>query len=291
MADMTATTMAGYLPEVWSTLATITYRTNTVNVPLLDHRWEPEIGVGRGDTVDIPAFTQNVRTDVTERSVFGTGATLTFNANTETPVQLKVDTMAYDAYRYPAEMNAQKMAMYDSLLTDGIGQALAAYIDYDISSDTTNGFDAFTAIGTDNVDVTDDVVLEGETVLNTYNAPLPGRFTVITPATRASLMKIDIYRNSLYKGAIGGLDGAKGAGYLGNVYTLDFYMSNNLAAGTSGAKNFVGHTEAIAIATQKGVTMLRDINIEDGIFYQTVGYLVYGFKQVKANFGRELDGK
>lgn len=291
MADMTGTTMATYLPEQWSAMASVTYRTNTVNVPLLDHRWEPELGVGRGDTVNIPAFTQNARTDVNERGTFGTGAALTFNANTESQIQLVVDTMIYDAYRYPVEMNVQKMAVYDSLLTEGIGQALAQYIDYDISSDGTNGFDAFTAIGTDNVDVTDDVVLQAETNLNDNNAPLAGRFGVISPATRASFMKIESYRNQLYANSVGNMSGKKGAGYLGQIYTIDWYMSNNLEAGTSGKKNFVGHMEAIAIATQANVEMLRDINIEDGIFYQTVGYMVYGIKQVKSSFGREVAGK
>jgi len=55
-----------------------------VNVPLLDHTWEPEIGVGRGDTVNIAAFTQN--TGASNRGAgtgtFGTGASLTFTANT-----------------------------------------------------------------------------------------------------------------------------------------------------------------------------------------------------------------
>ena len=64
MADMTATTMATYLNEVWSPLATITYRSMAILPPLMDRRWEPEIGVGKGDTVNIPNFSQNARTNV-----------------------------------------------------------------------------------------------------------------------------------------------------------------------------------------------------------------------------------
>ena len=80
-ADMTATTMATYLPEVWSKKATVTYRSNVVLPDLMDRSWEPEIGVGRGDTVNIPNFTQN--TTAVKRSTFGTGAALTFDAVTE----------------------------------------------------------------------------------------------------------------------------------------------------------------------------------------------------------------
>ena len=291
MADMTAVTMATYLPVVYSALATITYRANNVTWPLLDHSWEPEIGVGRGSTVDIASFTQNARTDAVKRTTFGTGATLTFNANTEAQVQLVVNTMVYDAYRMPVEMVVQKMPNYDTLLAEGIGTALAGYVDYDVASDNTNGFDAFTAIGTDNVDVTSDVFLQGEQNLNDNMAPVPGRFFVISPATRGSLLNIEVFRNQLYAPAIGNLAGKKGPGYLGPINTLAVYMSANLEAGTSGKKNFMGHTQAIACAMQQNVTLLRGMNIADGLFNETVGYVVYGIKLVKSGFGREVDGK
>lgn len=291
MADMTKSTMDKWLPEVWSKLATITYRSNTVLVPLLDHRWEPELGVGSGDTVNIPGFTQNQASDVTTRSTFGTAASLSWNANTESQVQLKVNRMEIDAYRMPVEMSLQAMTNYDTLLTEGIGQALALKVDSRIASDDTDGFDAFTAIGADNIDVTDDVILEGETQLNNVNASLEGRYFVMSPSTRASLMQIDVIRNQWYANTVGNLPGDRGAGYLGKLYTLDCYMSNNLEAGTSGKKNFIGQTECIAFAAQQQVKIVRDLNIEDGLLDQVVGYLVYGFKQVKSTFGREVDGK
>ena len=291
MADMTKSTMDKWLPEVWSKLANVTYRSNTVIVPLLDHRWEPEVGVGKGDTVNIPGFTQNQASDVTTRSVFGTGGSLTWNANTEGQTQLLIDQMEIDAYRMPVEMSLQAMTNYDMLLVEGIGQALALKVDSKIASDGTNGYDAFTAIGADNVDVTDDVILEGETNLNNVNAPLNGRYFVMSPATRASLMQIDVIRNQWYANTVGNLPGDKGAGYMGKLYTLDCYMSNNLESGTAGIKNFIGQTECIAYASQQEVKIVKDLNIEDGLFNQVVGYMVYGFIQVKSTFGREVDGK
>lgn len=286
---MTATTMATWLPEVWSKKATVTYRSNVVLPDLMDRRWEPEIGVGRGDTVNIPAFSQNSAAN--KRTTFGTGAAITFDAVTEAQTQLLVNQLAYKAFRMPVEMNVQAMPNYETLLTDGIGEAVALVIDSELAADNTNGLDAFTAIGTDNVDVSDDDILTGETNLNNQNAPMEWRYCAVSPATRASLMKIDIYRNSLYKGAVGNIDGGKGAGFLGNVYSLEFYMSNNLEAGTAGKKNAIWQREAIAYAEQKGLTVVRDLNIEDGLFQQIAGYTVYGFKIVKSAFGREVDGK
>lgn len=291
MADMTKNTMDKWLPEVWSALANVTYRSNVVIVPLLDHRWEPELGVGKGDTVNIPGFTQNQASDVTTRSTFGTGASLSWNANTEGQTQLVVDKMQIDAYRMPVEMSLQAMANYDTLLTEGIGQALALKVDSDLASDGTNGLDAFTAIGSDNVDVSEDTILQGETNLNNNNAPVEGRNFVMSPATRASIIQIDVLRNQLYSTVMGQVVGDTSPGFMGKILTLNCYMSNNLASGTSGKKNAIFQTEAIAFAAQQEVKIVKDLNVEDGLFDQVVGYLVYGRKMVKSAFGREVDGK
>tara|TARA_R100000458_G_C8237853_1_gene217676 strand:+ start:310 stop:1179 length:870 start_codon:yes stop_codon:yes gene_type:complete len=289
MADMTATTMATWLPEQWSELATITYRTNVVLPNLMDRRWEPEVGVGRGDTVNIPNFTQN--TSATKRSTFGTGASLTFDAVTESQTQLVVNQMAYKAFRMPVEMAVQTMPSYVSLLTDGIGEACAIKIDNELAGDNSNGLDAFTAIGTDNVDITEDTLFTAETNLGDNNAPLQDRFLVVSPASRASLLKIEAFRNSLYQSTVGSIAGDKGRGYLGRAYTYDVYESNNLEDGTSGKKNAMFQREAIAYAEQQSVTMVQDLNIEDGLFHQYAGYVVYGHKMVKSAFGREIAGK
>ncbi len=291
MADMTKTTMATYLPEVWSSLATVTYRQTTIIWPLMDHRWEPEIGVGRGDTVNIPQFTQNVRTDVTKRSTFGTAASLTFVANSENQTQLVVDQMAYDAHRIPVEMSVQNQPIYNTLLMEGIGQAIAQQMDYDIASDGTNGFDAFTAIGTDNVDVTEATILQGETNLNDNLSPQEGRYFCMSPATRASILQIEVLRNQLFASTMGKLSGEIANGFFGKILSLNCYMDADLESGTSGKKNFIGHMEAIAVASQQSIKIVGGLNIADGLINEVAGYAVYGFKQVKSAFGREVAGK
>ena len=290
-AAMDKTTMATYLPEVWSRTATVTYRSNVVIVPLLDHTWEPEAGVGMGDTIFIPGFSANQRTDVDPRSTFGTAAEPTWKATTEDQTTLNINKMPIDAHAIPVEMSLQTMAGYEAKLIQGIGQAIALYVDYDLASDGAHGFDVFTDIGADNVDITDDVILEGETVLNSSNAPLDGRFFIISPASRASLMQIEVLRNQLYNASVGNLDGSKGAGYLGKIYTLDVYMSNNLKTATSGKYNFIGQRECIAFAAQQEVKVVQELSLKDGIIKHIVGYMVYGRTLVKSSFGRAVLGK
>ena len=103
--NMTGTTMATWIPEVWSMKPTITYRSNLVAVPLLDHTWEPEIGVGQGDTVNIPGFSQNnaARNRGAGTGTFGTGTSITFDAVTEAQTQLVVNRFYYKAFRQPVE--------------------------------------------------------------------------------------------------------------------------------------------------------------------------------------------
>jgi len=289
MADMTATTMATYLPEVWSARATVTYRSNIVLPPLMDRSWEDEIGPGKGDTVNIPNFTQN--SSAQKRSTFGTGASITFDAVTESQTQLKIDQMAYKAFRMPVEMTLQTMPSYITRLTNGVGMAVALKVDEELAADNTNGLDAFTAIGADNEDITEDVLFDGETNLGDNNAPLEDRFLVVSPASRASLMKIEAFRSSLYAGAVGNVDGSKGRGFLAHVYTYDVYESNNLEAGTSGKKNAMWQREAIAYAEQQSLKMVGGMNIADGLFNEVAGWMAYGHIMVKSAFGREVDGK
>ena len=294
MADMTSTTMATWTPEVWSAKPTITYRSNVVLAPMMDHTWEPEIGVGRGDTVNIAGFTQN--NSPSNRGAgsgtFGTGASITFDAVTEAQLQLVVNRFYYKAYRQPVEAKAQVMPSYMNLLMKGHGEAIALQIDADLASDNSNGLDAAsTTVGTDNIDVTEDDLTTVETNLNNQNAPVQDRYLVISPATRKSLLSIESIRNQLYRDTIGNIQGNRGAGYLGQVLTFGVYMSNNLEAGTAGKKNAGFQKEFCAFAEQVSLQTLNDINIEAGVFSQFVTFQTCGFKIVKNAFCNELDGK
>ena len=295
MADMTGTTLASYLAEVWSPKVSVTYRAKTVLVPLMDHRWEPELGVGMGDTVNVAGFTQN--TGAANRGAgtgtFGTGATLTFTANTEAQTQIKVDRFYYMADRRPLEMDGQVMPALNPLLAAGRGQAIALQVDADLAADNTNGLDAFsTVVGTDNVDVTEDDLITIQTNLNNQNAPDSDRYLVVSPATFASIIKIEAIRNQLYAPAIGSLSGNAGQGFVGGpVYSLMVFMSNNLESGSNGKKNAGFHTEAIAFIEQMSTQTLQDVNIEDGGFRQFLTFQTCGFKEIKDAFGNELDGK
>ena len=117
---------------------------------------------------------------------------------------------------------------------------------------------------------------------------------VVSPATRGSMMKIDVIRNQLYSSTVGNIMGDKGPGYLGKVYTLEVYMSNNLEAGVAGKKNAVFQREASALILQKDVAMVEQTSLDDnsgGLNKLVAGYNVFGQREIVDLLGNELDGK
>ena len=293
MVDMTGTTVSTFLQEQWSQRVSIKYRSNVVLPPLMDRTWEDEMeGKGMGDTIRVPEFSQN--TDAQKRSVFGTGASITFDAVTETSKLILINNMAYKAWRTPVEMSLQQMVVYEPLLMKGIPQAIQLKVDSELASDDNNGLDAFSAdnlIGTDGQDITEDDILSAQELLDNANAPNEDRFFAVSPASRTSLMKIEAFRNVQNAAAVGNLDGSRGPGFLGDLHTFAFHMTNNLEAGTTGKKNAAWQREAIAYVEQQDVRFHSDINIEDGLFMQNIGYIIYGYKMIKGTFGTEIAGK
>ena len=292
MGDMTGTTMANWLPTIESALANVSLRSNTLNANLLDRRWEAEIRGRAGDRVNIPHFSQNQASDAVARSPFGTGAGLTWGSPIEGQTVLIIDRLTYSAYRQPVEMTLQAQPVYQLHLGEGVGEAIALKEDSDIASDNTDGFDSFaTVVGADAVDITEDDIITCGVNLSNNNAPLTDRFIPISPASLASVRKIESARNTLYGPNTGQLSAGRGRGFAGSYQGFDFFETNNLEAGSSGKKNAAFHRRAIAYAIQQDLRMVGDLNIEDGLFNQRVGYLVTGFKKIVDLLGNELDGK
>ena len=293
MANMTATTMATWIPKVYSKVATVTLRAKTVLRPLMDHSWESELKEKGGDTVNIPAFSQN--SGAVARATFGTAAGLSTEliATTEVQVQLVVNKMAIYGSAVPKEDLLQEMSTYATLRAQGIGESLNLYLDNQLAADNTNGLDGFsTVVGEDNVDLTEDNIITCKVNLNNANAPLDNRYFVISPAADGPLSKIESFRNAQYRSSTGAYDANKSQGFIaGPIHTFMFYMSNNLEAGTSGKKGAAWQQQAIAIAVQQDVKIDREFSVIDGLLSYEVGSIVFGQKEGKDSFGNEVDTK
>lgn len=291
MADITITTHAQFIPELWGTMVLEPYRKHLVLAPLMDHKYEKLLtNAGYGDTVNVPDFTGPVIGDVQTLTNM-TGTITEAAAVTEAQNQIVVNTR--NAMNQPVDDIAKLQSRPDlmALFTDRMGYLMAEKLDSNLAGDNSNGLDSFTqVVGTDAIDVTDPNILRCMQYLDDANALPTERFLVVSPATLMSLYGIEKFMNSLYASSAGNLRGNKGYGHVGSIYDLEVYKTTNLEAGASGTKNAVFQREAIALIQQEDVTvdLRKPVN---AIKVHILAWNAYGFKKLRNTAGVELDGK
>ena len=281
MANVTITTAANWIPEYWSTLLLETLHKNLVAANLVDRRFEK---FGRdGDTIHVPGFAEISATTLTNM----TGA-LTFSANTESVTNIAVNTLAYAAVKVDSAATIQGNVPEMELLTGEIGRAVAQKVDTDVLADLDT---ATQAVGTDNVDLTDDNVLRAMQYLDDANAEASDRFMVMSPATLGGFRKIDKYMSSLYASSAAALaKGTNQRGYIGDIYNVGSHVTTNLPAGTSGKKGFLFHRYTTALVMQKDISVQKR-EPHDELADAIVAWTIYGIKQMRATLAVEMDGK
>lgn len=283
MANVTLTTAANFIPEIWSTMILEDLHKNVVLLPLMDRRFE-EFGRD-GDTIHVPnlsEFTATVRTGTSR-----TGA-LTFVANTENVTDIALDTEAYVAFKLDDIVRIQSIIPEMMLYTKEAGRAVAEQIDSHIA--TTMDANANTPKGADNEAVTELDIRSAKEFLDEGNVDPGDRYLVVSPSTYSDLYNIDRYTNQLYAGSLGNLVAGKSRGFMGTIMEFDVYMTTNLPAGTNGRKNFMGQKEWIAFVMQLDIAVtVRDPHDELATAVRVVAE--YGRKEMRATNGIEIDGR
>ena len=281
MANVTITTAANFIPELWAVPVLKALEKNVVLQPLTNRAFE---GFDRsGDTIHVPgvaSFSARTLTNMT--------GTLTFDSNTESVTDISVNTLAYHAVKVDSAAGVQSKYPMMSYYTEKQGIALAIKVDTDIGSALDTGVTQNE--GVDAVDLTDDDILGAIEQVNVANADPNDRFMPISTKTYESFMKIDKFVNSLYASVGSRLDGSKGRGYMGRIYDADVYVSTNLPAGTAGTVNFYFQRECLAHVMQREIASERRIP-HDELAEAIIVWAIYGNKIMRATVGVELRGK
>lgn len=293
MADITITTAATFIPEVWSGGVLEALLANVVISPQCDDRYQKFVGgIHMGDIVNVPDLTGPVAADVQTLTNM-TGTITEATAVTESQNQISIGQL--NAINQPIDDIANYQSKIDILaaITDRMGRLLAVKKDNYIASDNTNGLDSFTqVVGTDNVDVTGDDILRSRQYIDDANGDMDGRVAFVSPATLMSIYGIERYRNNLYSASAGTLPGNKGRGFVGRLIDVacDLYETTNLEAGSAGKKNAMMQKQAIALITQLDVTVDQRKPV-NAIKTHLLAWQVYGIKKMRNTFGVEIDGK
>jgi len=274
MANMTTTTVAKFVPELWSDEVIATYKSNLVVANLvknLNHQGK------KGDTIHIPSPGRN------DASAKVADSDVTAITDTATEIIVNID-QHYEWSMYIEDIaELQALNSMRKFYTDDAGYALARNVDsalitaMDGASALTGGNSVIT--GVTNWDTS---ILQAIEVLNDDDVPVNDRYLVVTPSCMTALMSTDRFTEQQFIG-----DGsAIRTGNIGSIYGIPVYMSTQVGTGST-EKAFLFQKDSTVLATQQSVrtqTQYKQEKLADLFTADTV----YGTKVVRPGSIQEL---
>jgi hypothetical protein len=275
-ANITSTTAANFIPEVWAgnTLDAVEFA--TMWAKLVNREYEGEIKA-YGDTVHIPHVSNY--TALTKSS--GIANTIDFESMTHSKTDITIDTHKYAAFQ--VEKFAQKQALpgFVEKQTKKLGYALARAMDVSVAALPQNFADSI--VGTYGVELTDTdynsawqkLAEAGVVEENSENGDV---VIVLSPAAYAAALRTDRLVNRDYAGE----DGANALrrAKMGAIYGSNVYMSNLCRAPSAGQHdNAWFHRNAMALACQAMPEVERDKIIEQ-LAEAVVVHTIYGVAEL-----------
>lgn len=261
---VTNTTGAVFIPEIWSDEVIAAYKKNLVAANLFK---KISFKGKKGDTLHIPKPTRG------DASLKAAETQVTLIAATETETTVVVDKH-YEYSRLIEDITeVQALTSMRRFYTDDAGYALskqvdtsliqlgrgfntgggtAAYEDAYIGSDGTT---KYVAASNNEAALTDAAVRRTIQRLDDNDVPMDGRFLLIPPSARNTLMGLARYTEQAFVGEVGNGNTIRN-GEIGNLYGIPVFVSSNCdTASGSGAARIclLGHRDAAVLAEQVGV--------------------------------------
>jgi len=273
---VTVTTAATFIPEIWSDEIVAAYKKNLVAANLVK---KMNFRGKKGDTVHIPVPTRG------SASAKSASTQVTLIAATESEVTVSINKH-YEYSRLIEDIvEAQAQSSLRQFYTDDAGYALAKQVDTDliqlgrvanggsagarynaayIGGDGTTAFDYTANTNTGNASaLTDAAIRRTIQRLDDADVPMDGRFFIIPPSSRNTLMGIARYTEQAFVGESGAGNTIRN-GEIGNVYGIPVFVSSNAdhasatsaypASGSSIARIcLMGHRDSMVLVEQMAV--------------------------------------
>jgi len=262
MANMTTTTVANFIPEIWSDEVVATYKSNLVLANLvknLNHAGK------KGDTIHLPNPARSAA------SAKAAGSDVTAITDTAGDISVSID-QHYEWSMYIEDIaSLQSINSMRKFYTDDAGYALAKQVDTSLITDMrTNGTGDIASITN-----WDTSILQGIETLNDNDVPMNDRSIIVSPSAYTALLATDRFTEQQFIG-----DGnAIRTGKVGQIYGVDVYVSSNVGTGND-EKAVMFQKDAIVLATQQSVrtqTQYKQEKLADLFTADTV----YGTKVVR----------
>jgi N4-gp56 family major capsid protein len=267
--SVTVSSAGTFVPEIWSDEIVASYKKNLVLANLV---MKMNFRGKKGDTIHIPAPTRGSAS----LKVATDAVTLIAASNTE--VQVSIDKH-YEYSRLIEDIaEVQALNSMRQFYTADAGYALARQVDtnlvqlgrafngatvgtddYATSNTTTkafigsNGTTAYNSTSSNAAALTDAAIRRTIQRLDDNDTPMDGRFFIIPPSSRNTLMGLARYTEQAFVG-----DGnAIRNGEIGNLYGIPVFVSSNAdtGAGTSGTDRIclMGHRDSMVLVEQVAV--------------------------------------
>ena len=267
--SVTTTTANTFIPEIWSDEIVAAYKKNLV---LANVVMKMNFKGKKGDTVHVPAPTRGAA------SAKGATNAVTLIAATETEVQISINKH-YEYSRLIEDIvEAQALNSLRQFYTSDAGYALAKQVDTDLvqlgrafngatvgtddyaTSNTAtkayiggDGTTAYNSTTTNASALTDAAIRRTIQRLDDNDTPMDGRFFIIPPSSRNTLMGLARYTEQAF---VGNGDAIRN-GEIGNLYGIPVFVTSNadFGAGSSGADRIclMGHRDAMVLVEQMAV--------------------------------------
>ena len=266
---VTVTTAATFIPEIWSDEIVAAYKKNLVLANVVKRM---NFKGKKGDTVHVPAPTRG------SASAKSASTAVTLIAATETEVEISINKH-YEYSRLIEDIvEVQALSSLRSFYTEDAGYALAKQVDTDLiqlgrafngATVGTNDYATATAtskafIGSDGTTaynsstsnaaaLTDAAIRRTIQRLDDTDAPMDGRFFIIPPSSRNTLMGLARYTEQAFVGN----GNAIRNGEIGQLYGIPVFTTSNadFGAGSSGLDRIclMGHRDSMILVEQVGV--------------------------------------
>ena len=254
--NVTVTTAANFIPEVWSDEIIAAYKKNLVianNVKKMSFKGK------KGDTVHIPTPTRG------SASAKTAGNQVTLIAATEGVTDVSINKH-YEYSRLIEDIvEAQALSSLRGFYTEAAGYALAKQVDTDLiqlargarggnaaNTQYTGGIigstgAAYTYGSSNAAAIADQGIRKAIQVLDDQDVPMDGRVLVVPPTARNSMLGIARFTEQAYKGTGSTLMN----GEFGDIYGVKVFVSTNCdtAAGNT-------NTDRVALMFHKDWSVL-----------------------------------
>jgi N4-gp56 family major capsid protein len=267
--SVTVSSAATFVPEIWSDEIVAAYKKNLVLANLV---MKMNFRGKKGDVIHIPAPTRG-----TANAKAATDA-VTLIAASNTEVQVSIDKH-YEYSRLIEDIaEIQALNSMRQFYTADAGYALARRVDTDLvqlgrafngatvgtddyaTSNTTtkafigsNGTTAYNSTSSNAAALTDAAIRRTIQRLDDNDTPMDGRFFLIPPSSRNTLMGLARYTEQAFVG-----DGnAIRNGEIGNLYGIPVFVSSNADTGAGNSTTdricLMGHKDAMVLVEQLSV--------------------------------------